>query len=90
MSQGIEITTEERPGQPFVREKRPDACALVLFGATGDLAQRKLLPGLYNLARDGWLPENFGVVAFSRSSKDAEAFRKKAREVVGKDRKSVV
>ncbi len=84
MSKGIEIKTEERAGQPFVREKLPDPCALVLFGATGDLAQRKLIPGLYNLARDGWLPENFGVIAFSRSSKDANVLRQKFRESVAK------
>jgi glucose-6-phosphate 1-dehydrogenase len=41
---------------------------LVIFGATGDLAQRKLLPALYNLAHDGALPERFFMVGVSRSS----------------------
>ena len=37
----------------------PSACTVVLFGATGDLARRKLIPGLYNLAREGFLPPGF-------------------------------
>jgi glucose-6-phosphate 1-dehydrogenase len=41
--------------------------ALVIFGATGDLAQRKLLPALYNLAHDGALPERFFMIGVSRS-----------------------
>ncbi len=42
---------------------------LVIFGATGDLAQRKLLPALYNLAHEGGLPERFHLVGVSRSEK---------------------
>ncbi|MFP2960923.1 glucose-6-phosphate dehydrogenase [Myxococcus sp. 1LA] len=73
--QGLHIETHPREGDPLVRARRPDPCALVLFGATGDLAQRKLFPALFELARDHLLPENFAVVAFSRSEGDSEAFR---------------
>src|SRR5437870_4087734 len=42
----------------------PQPCVLVIFGAAGDLAWRKLLPAIYNLNRDGVLPSNFAVVGF--------------------------
>lgn len=73
--QGLHIETHPREGDPLIRARRPDPCALVLFGATGDLAQRKLFPALFELARAHLLPENFAVVAFSRSEGDSEAFR---------------
>jgi glucose-6-phosphate 1-dehydrogenase len=40
---------------------------LVIFGGTGDLAHRKLLPAIYNLAHEGALPERFNLIAVSRS-----------------------
>lgn len=76
----VHVETHARPGEPILRARAPDPCALVIFGATGDLAQRKLIPALYNLGREGLLPEHFGVVAYSRSATDSEAFRKKAKE----------
>ena len=45
-----------------------EPCTLVIFGASGDLAHRKLIPALYNLALDGSLPSPFGLVGYSRSS----------------------
>ena len=56
--------------------------ALVIFGATGDLAHRKLLPALYNLAHEGALPERFELVAVSRSHHADEEFQAIARESV--------
>jgi glucose-6-phosphate 1-dehydrogenase len=56
--------------------------ALVIFGATGDLARRKLLPALYNLAHDGALPRRFALVASSRSQLSDEQFRERAAEAV--------
>jgi glucose-6-phosphate 1-dehydrogenase len=47
----------------------PQPCALVIFGAAGDLSWRKLLPALYNLNVDGELPSNFAVVGFGVGSK---------------------
>ena len=58
----------------------PEACALVIFGASGDLTKRKLLPALYALAHDGLLPEQFAVVGFARREKSHEAFRGEMRE----------
>jgi glucose-6-phosphate 1-dehydrogenase len=56
-----------------------DSCVLVIFGATGDLTRRKLLPALYYLARDKFLPDKFGIVAVGRQEMLTAAFRKEAR-----------
>jgi glucose-6-phosphate 1-dehydrogenase len=49
--------------------------SLVIFGATGDLAHRKLLPALYNLAHEGQLPERFEVIGVGRRTHEDEDFR---------------
>ncbi len=57
-------------------ERQPVApTTLVIFGATGDLARRKLLPALYNLAHEGALPERFHLVGVSRSEKEHQDYR---------------
>jgi glucose-6-phosphate 1-dehydrogenase len=53
-----------------------DPCVLVIFGAGGDLTQRKLIPTIYYLAKARLLPEKFAVVGFSRKSPSLEEFRK--------------
>jgi glucose-6-phosphate 1-dehydrogenase len=55
---------------------------LVIFGATGDLARRKLLPALYNLAHEGALPELFNLIGVSRRDQSDDDFRNFAREAV--------
>src|ERR1022692_3636931 len=63
------------PENPLVEglERLPVApTTLVVFGATGDLAKRKLLPALYNLAHEGALPERFHLVGVSRKEKEHE------------------
>src|SRR6184192_1160821 len=55
---------------------------LVIFGATGDLAKRKLLPAIYNLAHEGALPETFFLVGCSRSDMPHEDFRALATEAI--------
>ncbi len=57
---------------------------LVIFGATGDLARRKLIPALYHLHRKKLLPPLFQIVAFSRRELTTEAFQEIAREAVKK------
>ena len=52
---------------------------LVIFGATGDLAHRKLLPALYNLAHEGALPERFKLVGLARREKGHHDFREECR-----------
>ncbi len=55
---------------------------LVIFGATGDLARRKLLPAVYNLAHEGALPERFQLVGASRGEQTDEDYRREAIESV--------
>src|SRR6202167_6554535 len=52
-----------------------DPCCLVIFGASGDLTHRLLVPALYNLAASGLLPEAFGLIGVARSASTSEAFR---------------
>ncbi len=60
----------------------PDPCAVVIFGATGDLSQRKLVPSLYRLARLGLVPPELAVVGVARRPKTNEAFRNEMSEAV--------
>jgi glucose-6-phosphate 1-dehydrogenase len=59
-------------------------CALVIFGASGDLAKRKLIPAIYELARQKMLSENFVLVGYSRSEMTDDAYRQECREAVQK------
>jgi glucose-6-phosphate 1-dehydrogenase len=56
--------------------------ALVIFGATGDLAHRKLLPALYNLAHEGALPERFELIGVARRDQPADDFQAIARKSI--------
>ncbi|NLJ85306.1 MAG: glucose-6-phosphate dehydrogenase [Firmicutes bacterium] len=60
-----------------------EPCILVIFGATGDLTQRKLYPALANLATKGFLPDRFAVVAVGRRSKTDSIVREEARHAAG-------
>jgi len=57
---------------------------MVIFGGTGDLAHRKLLPAIYNLAHEGALPERFNLIAVSRSDIPHDDYRAMARESIVK------
>jgi glucose-6-phosphate 1-dehydrogenase len=62
--------------------RTPEPCAVVIFGASGDLTQRKLFPALYSLAYNGYLPAEIGVVGVGRTALSDEEFRTKMREAV--------
>ncbi len=74
------------PPNPFadpLRFQRPaQPCVLILFGANGDLARRKLLPALYRLAFGRRLPQGFALIGNSRTPMDDEHFRHQMREAV--------
>ena len=55
--------------------KPPPPCMMVIFGASGDLTKRKLLPALYNLAREGLLSQQFAVVGFAFDQMNTDSFR---------------
>jgi glucose-6-phosphate 1-dehydrogenase len=61
-----------------------DPCTLVVFGASGDLTQRLLLPALYNLAADGLLPDAFAVIGVARSEMNSDDFREEMRQALDK------
>ncbi len=66
----------------LTRHKSPDPCTIVLFGASGDLTHRKLVPALFNLFRGGLLPPKIGIVGFARRPKSDEAFRQEMRDSI--------
>ncbi len=68
----------------LARRKNPVPCSIVLFGASGDLTQRKLIPALYNLERDGLLPGKLAIVGFARREKTDDQFRAEMLEGVRK------
>jgi glucose-6-phosphate 1-dehydrogenase len=73
------------PLRPGLRaESAPEPCAVVIFGATGDLARRKLVPALYNLAVTGHIPAALGIVGVAKSEHAQEEFVRDMREAVGK------
>ena len=79
-------TTAPLAVNPFaqdVDERLPPPSTLVLFGATGDLAARKLLPAVYDLLADGRLPERFRLLAVVRGSQDEASFREHVRQAIG-------
>src|SRR3954471_14483108 len=65
-------------------ERVPDPATLVLFGATGDLAHRKVVPALYQLWRTNLLPHEFEILAVGRREYDDDTFRADLRASVEK------
>ena len=65
-------------------DSKPEPAVVVLFGAAGDLAWRKLTPALYNLYLDEWLPENFAVVGLDMKELSDEDFRARVRDGIDK------
>src|SRR5690349_14542216 len=59
-----------------------DRCIMVIFGASGDLTTRKLLPALYNLGRNKLLPQEFGIIGFAKDELSEDAFRQRTREAL--------
>jgi glucose-6-phosphate 1-dehydrogenase len=68
----------------LIQYKQPDPCVLVIFGVTGDLTARKLMPAIYNLKREGQLPSHFACVGFARRPKTHEQFRQEMSDDINK------
>lgn len=78
-------STEANPlRRGLVDDRTGEACAVVIFGASGDLTRRKLMPALYNLAVGRALPGGFAVVGVARRTKGDEVFRAEMKEGVAK------
>jgi glucose-6-phosphate 1-dehydrogenase len=70
------VVLEPNPLREGLEQERvPEASCLVIFGASGDLTHRKLLPALYSLAHDGLLPAGQTIIGFARPDYDEDAFR---------------
>ena len=66
------------PDQPLTGHNCPgDPCTIVIFGASGDLTKRKLLPALYNLKVLRLLPQNFSIIGVAVTEGDDESYRAK-------------
>ena len=63
-----------------MKEIKSQPTIFVIYGATGDLCQRKLAPALYNLFLDGWMPDKFAIIGAGRTVMSNEDFRKKLLE----------
>lgn len=77
MRAAVHIADEDltQPRRAFFRPKDP--VTIVIFGASGDLSKRKLIPALYHLQQEGCMPERYAVVGFSRTEMTDEAYRDK-------------
>jgi len=65
------------------QRKVVEPCSIVIFGASGDLTARKLIPALYHLFKDKQLPPAFRIIGFARREKTDESFRAELREALG-------
>ncbi len=79
MSDTFVVHSETFPFEKNGLRKLPDPCIVVIFGASGDLTERKLMPALFSLACEGLLPEKFAVVGVARSKLDDDDFRQKIK-----------
>ncbi len=79
-------TEQQNPLRAGLRLQRmPSPCAMVIFGASGDLASRKLLPALWALNESQQLPPNFVIIGVARSDGSDEQFRQQLREAITAD-----
>src|SRR5712691_7293962 len=79
-------TVQQQQENPLLQglqlRRTPDPCAFVIFGASGDLTQRKLIPALYSLAYRRLLPEQFAVVGVARTEESDDDFRSRMEDAV--------
>jgi glucose-6-phosphate 1-dehydrogenase len=78
----IQPNTQENPLVEGLERLPVAPTTLVIFGATGDLAKRKLVPALYNLAHEGALPERFHLVGVSRKEKENDDYREECEQAI--------
>jgi len=80
------VTATKEEANPLAEglqlRRRPDPCILVIFGASGDLTTKKLLPALYALAVRRLLPDNFAIVGAARSTETDDGFRERMQQAV--------
>ena len=81
-------TAEQRQENPLAAglsfRRTPDPCALVIFGASGDLTHKKLMPAIYSLAFRQLLPPRFSIVGVARTEGDDDSWREDMKQAVQK------
>src|SRR5664279_6237514 len=76
-------SSSQRVESPPLRQPSPaDPCAMVIFGAGGDLTKRLVVPALYNLARTKVLPEKFALIGVDLAQGNAESWREHLYEML--------
>ncbi|MBF0207287.1 MAG: glucose-6-phosphate dehydrogenase [Oligoflexia bacterium] len=76
------------PCEYFHHEKAPEPCGIIIFGASGDLTHRKLIPGLYDLYHDKLISEDFFIVGSARTRWNDKIFRQRVSEILKEKEKS--
>jgi glucose-6-phosphate 1-dehydrogenase len=85
MAAPVQEHTEQNPlSEGLLLRRTPDPCALVIFGASGDLTHKKLMPALYALAVRRLLPTRFAIVGVARTEEDDDGFREDMKAAVQK------
>lgn len=82
LSGGVTVTPSVTPSPAAPARQIADGCTAIIFGAAGDLARRKLLPALYQLARASHLDDNFRVLGVALEPGDDASFRQLARTAI--------
>jgi glucose-6-phosphate 1-dehydrogenase len=78
----VAAAASSRPGHAQRPVPRPGNHIIVMFGATGDLARRKLLPGLFHLAAAGLMPDRYQIIGAARGHVTDDQFREQARQAI--------
>src|SRR3954470_17852343 len=76
-------TLHENPLRAGIRlERTAEPCVIVIFGASGDLTKRKLLPALYRLVQERLLPAEFAIIGLGRTEMTTDEFRSRMKEAI--------
>ncbi len=78
----VATATAPSPSEQQSAAQIPENQVIVLLGATGDLAKRKLLPGMFHLAQGGLMPKRFRIIGVARHELDLDEFRELARQAI--------
>ncbi len=75
----VPCEAEPNPAASYFLERPQDSCSIVIFGATGDLTAKKLMPALFNLYQHGGFPKPFAIIGCGRTPLDDNRFREKMK-----------